>query len=88
MQVLNTNDILVLSSMRDTERNLGLCEARGMTRKMIAERSKLSMSTIIRSTKKLLEAELIAEAIKQINTKSYYVTEYGIQRLKDINKRG
>lgn len=88
MQVLNTNDFLILSCIGDKERNLGLCEARGMTRQMITDKSGLSMSTVIRSTNKLLEAGLIGNAIKQINTKAYYVTEYGIQRLKEINKRG
>lgn len=84
MQILNTNDFLILSCMRDKEHNLGMCEARGMTRKLISEKSQLSMSTVIRSTNKLLNAGLIKHGIKQINTMTYYVTEDGVNRLKEV----
>lgn len=84
MQILNTNDFLILSCMRDKDKNLGLCEARGMTRKTISEKSELSMSTVIRSTNKLLNAGLIKHGIKKVNTMTYYVTEEGIVRLKEV----
>lgn len=86
MVVLNSNDFVVLSSIRDKKNNLGLCKARGMTVKTLVETSKLSESTVRRSIKKLLQREYIDYGIKQINKDSFYVTEKGIKELEDVLK--
>lgn len=84
MAVLNSNDFRILSCIVDKENDLGMCEARGITKKALVKRSKLSESTINRSIKKLLEENLIAEAIKQINTKAYYLTIKGEDRINEV----
>ena len=51
---LNSNDLVVLNSIIDKENNLGLCEARGMTKDLLVKKTELSLSTINRSIEKLL----------------------------------
>lgn len=87
MTTLNSNDYLILAYMRDIKNDIGVREARGMTKKIIAERSKLSISTVNRSIVKLLDSGLISEAIKQVNTNAYYVNEKGKARLIEVNKK-
>ena len=84
MTILNSNDFRILSSIVDKEKNLGMCEARGTTKKALAEKTSLSDSTINRSIKKLLDEELIANAIKQINTKAFYITLKGEERMDQV----
>jgi RIO-like serine/threonine protein kinase len=84
MAILNSNDFKILSCIVDKERDLGMCEARGITKKILAKKSELSDSTINRSIKKLLDERLIANAIKQINTNAYYLTIKGEDRLNEI----
>lgn len=84
MTILNSNSFLVLSAVRNKKENLGLCEARGMTKNMIVERTNLSTSTVNRAVNALLEYELIAEGIKSINTKTYYILPKGVERLKEV----
>ena len=86
MAILNSNDFKILSCIVDKENDLGMCEARGITKKALAKRSNLSESTINRSIKKLLDEELIANAIKQINTNAYYITLKGENRMDEIFK--
>lgn len=86
MVILNSNDFVVLSSIRDKKNNLGLCKARGMTIKTLVEASKLSESTVRRAIKKLLQKEYIDYGIRQINKDSFYVTEKGIKELEDVKK--
>lgn len=86
MVILNSNDFVVLSSIRDKKNNLGLCKARGMTIKTLVEASKLSESTVRRAIKKLLQKEYIDYGIRQINKDSFYVTEKGIKELEDVLK--
>ena len=88
MAILNSNDYVILYSIRDSKNNLGLCEGRGMSKKVIAERSKLSLSTVTRSVAKLLESGFISEAIKQVNTNAYYINEKGKARLSEVYKVG
>jgi predicted transcriptional regulator len=84
MTILNSNDFRILSSIVDKEHDLGMCEARGITKKALVEKTNLSDSTINRSIKKLLDEELIANAIKQINTKAYYLTLKGEERMNQV----
>lgn len=84
MTILNSNDFRILSSIVDKDKDLGMCEARGITKKALAEKTNLSDSTINRSIKKLLDEKLIANAIKQINTKAYYLTLKGEERMNQV----
>ena len=84
MNILNSNDYMILACIRDTENNIGLCEARGMTKIMIKERTELSISTVNRSINKLLEAGFINNAIKEINKKTYYINKIGTNRLLEV----
>lgn len=86
MKSLNTNDFVILSSIRDSKNNLGMCKARGSTVKMIVDKSGLSESTVRRSLKKLLTRELIDYALKQVNKDSFYVTEIGIKEISEVRK--
>lgn len=86
MKSLNTNDFIILSSIRDSKNNFGMCKARGSTVKMIIEKSKLSESTVRRSLKKLLDKGFVDYGIKQINKDSFYVTELGIKEISDVKK--
>lgn len=86
MKSLNTNDFIILSSIRDSKNNLGMCKARGSTVKMIIEKSNLSDSTVRRSLKKLLARNFIDYAIKQVNKDSFYVTELGIREISEVKK--
>lgn len=87
MAEANNNVYIVLQCIRDTKLDLGLCEARGMTKELIAQKSQLSSSTVNRAIAKLLELGLIKEALKQINKKAYYVTPKGVERVKEIYKK-
>lgn len=87
MKTLNNNSIKVLIKIRDKENNLGLCQGRGMTKDDIVKRSELSVSTVNRAIKLLMEKGYINEAIKNINKKAYYISEDGIKMLKLINKK-
>ena len=87
MKTLNNNSIKVLIKIRDKENNLGLCQGRGMTKEDIVKRSELSVSTVNRAIKLLMEKGYINEAIKNINKKAYYISEDGIKMLKLINKK-
>ena len=84
MTILNSNDFRILSCIVDKEYDLGMCEARGITKKALIDKTELSESTINRSIKKLLDEKLIANAIKQINTKAYYITIKGEDRINEI----
>ena len=86
MVILNSNDFVVLSSIRNKKNNLGLCKARGTTIKTLIEVTKLSDSTVRRSIKKLLQKEYIDYGIRQVNKDSFYVTEKGIKELEDVLK--
>lgn len=86
MIILNSNDFKILACVVDKEKDFGLCEARGTTKEMLKERSGLSMSTVNRSVKKLLQEELIAEGIKQIKKHSFYLTKKGKERMEDVFK--
>lgn len=86
MKSLNTNDFVILSSIRDSKNNFGMCKARGSTVKMIVDRSKLSESTVRRSLKKLLARNFIDYAIKQVNKDAFYVTEIGIKEISEVKK--
>lgn len=83
----NNNVYIVLQCIRDTKLDLGLCQARGMTKDLIVQKSKLSTSTVNRAISKLLKLELIGEALKQVNKKAYYVTPKGVERVKEIYKK-
>jgi predicted transcriptional regulator len=83
----NNNVYIVLQCIRDKENDLGLCEARGMTKELIEQKSKLSSSTVNRALAKLLNMGLIKEALKQVNKKAYYVTPEGVQRVKELYKK-
>ena len=87
MKTLNNNSIKILIKIRDKENNLGLCQGRGMTKDDIVKRSELSVSTVNRAIKLLMEKGYINEAIKNINKKAYYISEDGIKMLKLINKK-
>lgn len=86
MKSLNTNDFIILSSIRDKKNNLGMCKARGSTVKMIVDKSELSESTVRRSLKKLLARNFIDYAIKQVNKDAFYVTETGIKEISEVKK--
>lgn len=89
MSILNSNSFLVLSAVRNKQDDLGLCEARGMTKDMIAKKINLSSSTVNRALNALMEYELIAEGVKLVNTKTYYILPKGVERLKEIySKKG
>lgn len=88
LRVLNSNDYVVLSSVRQPNRGKGFgeCEAKGVTKDMLVEKSNLSKSTVHRAVQKLLKAGLIKEAIKQVNKKAYYLSAKGIERLREIRE--
>lgn len=87
MKTLNNNTIKVLIKIRDKENNLGLCQGRGITKEEVLKRCDLSDSTVNRAIKLLLEYGYIKEGIKNINKKTYYITQNGIGMLKSINKK-
>lgn len=84
MIVPNNNAYKILQKIYNAKEKIGISEARGMTKDIIVERSGFSSSTVNRAIKVLLENGLIAEAIKQVNKNAYYVTEKGIERLKEM----
>ena len=80
---LNSNDLVVLNSIIDKENNLGLCEARGMTKDLLVKKTELSLSTINRSIEKLLANEYISKGIKQVKKHSFYITQKGYNKLNE-----
>lgn len=87
IKVLNSNDYFILSKIYYPEEKMGDCVGRGLTKKLISERTELSISTINRSIPKLLKAGLVKEGIRQINKKTYYLSAKGKQRLLEVRKR-
>lgn len=83
LKILNTNDLVVLSCVRDKENNTGLCSARGTTKAVLVEKSELSLSTINRSVKKLVECGLLENGVKQVNRTTYFITSKGLEILKE-----
>lgn len=83
LRILNSNDLLVLVSIRDKVNNTGLCGARGTTKEVLVKKSALSLSTINRSVKKLKDCGLIEHGIKQGNKTTFFVTTKGIDILKE-----
>ncbi|HAT4302340.1 TPA: winged helix-turn-helix transcriptional regulator [Clostridium perfringens] len=84
MKKLNSNCIVVALSIMDYDKDLGFTEGRGTNKEEIMEKSRLSLSTVNRSLKLLIEQGLVKEAIKQINKKAYYVTQDGLDKIKEI----
>lgn len=87
MKTLNNNTIKVLIKIRDKENNLGLCQGRGVTKDDIVKRCDLSDSTVNRAIKLLLDKGYIKEGIKNINKKTYYISQEGVDMLRFINKK-
>lgn len=87
MRVLNSNAFIVLTNVKDKENNTGLYPSRGTIKERIIEKSRLSSATVNRALKLLLEEDLIAEGVKKVNKKSYYVTSEGINKLKEMKGR-
>lgn len=84
ISTLNSNDLLVLSCVRDREKNTGNCSARGTIKAVLVEKSGLSISTINRSVKKLIACGLLGNGVKQVNKTTFYITEKGISLLRDF----
>lgn len=87
MNTLNNNAYKILASMYDKENNLGLVKSRGINKEDIVKKTGFSLSTVTRAIKLLQQHELIEEAIKQVNTKTYYVTQKGYLELKSTITR-
>lgn len=86
MKEINSNTYVVLASMRDKENNLGMCKARGITKGDILKRTGLCESTINRAIDLLIACGFIKEAIKQVNKKAYYISEEGMEEIKQSNQ--
>lgn len=86
MKEINNNTYLVLASIRDKDNNLGLCKARGITKGDILKRCGLCESTVNRAIDLLIACGFIKEAIKQVNKKAYYISEEGMEEIKQSNQ--
>lgn len=87
MKELNSNHIKVLINIRDKKNDIGLCMGKGMTKDELIKRCGLSASTINRAIRILLQNGYIKEAIKNVNKKSYYISEDGLNMLRLLNKK-
>lgn len=82
----NNNDISILRSIMDKETNRGLSKAKGTTIEQISKKTNLSVPKVRSTVKKFKDEGWIDEAIKVVNSKSYYVTQKGIDELKNLSK--
>src|SRR5574344_908132 len=81
--LLNSNDLVILSSIVDKTNNLGMCEARGITKTLLSEKTNLSLSTVNRCINKLVKLGYVGNAIKQVRKNSYYLTKKGYEKLNE-----
>lgn len=86
MSNLNSNDYKILSSIVDKAKNRGLAIGRGSTLKQIIEKTNLSDVKVRNTLKILLEEGLIIQGVKKIRSKTYCISEKGIQTLKELTK--
>lgn len=82
ISTLNSNDLVILACVRDKENNTGICSARGTIKSVLVEKSRLSISTVNRSVKKLVDYGFLGKGVKQFNKMTYYITEEGKNLLK------
>lgn len=85
---LTTSDLIILANICNKKDNIGLHKGRGATRNVIVEGSKLSKSTVIRGVTKLLDLGFIDFGVKKANMKTYYVTEKGLEFLREVKGKG
>ncbi len=86
MEDFNINDILILKSIYSKDENRGMCKARGTSISQISDRCNLSFSKIRVSIKKFIKLGWIDRGIKNINTHTYYITDLGIEAIRNLEK--
>lgn len=80
---MNLNDYRILSAIIDKEdKTKGIKEFNGTTIKEIVAKTQLSERKIRETKDKLLKRGFIREGIKNMNIKSYVMTQLGIEELK------
>lgn len=77
----NKSDIVVLGKIDQAG---GQNKLKSVTINTIIEKSKLSATKVRASIKLLLDAKYIEEGFMAKNAKTYYVTELGIEFLKEL----
>ena len=80
----NTNDIKILCSIVDKDTQRGLSLGKGTTVEQLQKKTKFSVPKIRRTIKKLKEDGLIADGIRIVSHKSYYVTDDGIKKMDEL----
>lgn len=82
--LLNLNDIEIIKAMMDEESGRGFSKGYGSSVKEVHEITGLSISKVRSSFNKFKKMEWIDDAVKDNQTKCYYVTEKGIDGLEDL----
>lgn len=86
MPSLNSNDYKILESIVDKEKNRGLSRGRGSTLQQLVEKTGFSDVKVRNTIKVLLEMGLIEEGVKKVRARTFYISEKGIEELKDLRK--
>lgn len=81
---LNSNDYKILESIFDKSENRGISLGRGTTKKQIIEKTGFSVGKVGATLKALRELELIDYAVKRVQADAFYITEKGINRIKEL----
>lgn len=86
MEELNQNDYKILQSFvgRDGK---GMSKIRSLTCKNVSEITELSLVKVKNTVKILLELGLILNGIMRVRAKTYYISEKGIETLREIKRQ-
>ncbi len=86
MNLLNTNDYLVLNKIVDIETGKGISKLRGVTVVELSEITGFSTTKIRNSLKKLKDRGFIDFAIKRVRSDTFHITELGVKELESIGQ--
>lgn len=80
------NDYKILQSIISKD-GKGLSRLRGVTLKEMSESTGLSLSKVKQSKDLLISNGYIAEGVTKVRAKTYYITNDGINELKDVKRK-
>lgn len=81
---LNFNDVKILTSIFDKKDMTGFTKSKGTTVAELHEKTNFSLSKIRKTLNKFKSMGWIAEGLKDVSVKTYYVTSVGFEGLNEL----
>lgn len=85
-RILTEKDYKVMSKILDRKNNKGLSKTTGLTRKELETSCNVSYSKVTDALKSLIEYGFVDIGIAKGREKTYYLTEAGLNELREITK--